>query len=283
MSSLAETVPQTGFFDAGNSLELYYQRWVGEQPPEAVVLLVHGLGEHCNRYQALAEVLVAENVAVCGLDLPGHGKSPGKAAHIERFEDYAKAALSFNQQIKTWFPDVPIFLLGHSMGGLVSAQILLKNQQLFAGCVLSGPAIMSPLEPGRIQIALVTLLSRLFPTAGALQLDATGVSRDANVVKDYVDDPLVHHGKASARLVREMFSTMNAVQDGAGTIELPILLLHGAADVMTSAKGSEFLYQNVGSSDKQLEVFPELFHEIFNEPEGPEIHAQVCKWIKDRV
>lgn len=274
---------EKGHFEVSNSPELYYQHWRCEADADAVVLLVHGLGEHCARYQTVAEVLTAANIAVCGFDLPGHGNSPGHAGFVDSFDDFNTAVLSFRQNVESWYPGKPVFLLGHSMGGLVSSLVLLKNQAQFAGCILSGPAIMSPLQPGFVQMAMISVLSKLAPKAGVLQLDAKGVSRDAAVVEAYINDPLVHHGKVSARLVKELFKSMQAVQDQAASIEIPMLLLHGGADSMAAPAGSEFLHQHISSEDKSVEIFDGLYHEIFNEPESADIHAKLVVWIKQRL
>ena len=274
---------EKGHFKVASGSELYYQHWRCEADAKAVVLLVHGLGEHCARYEAVANVLTTANIAVCGFDLPGHGNSPGQAGFINSFDDFASAVMSFRQNVESWYPGKPIFLLGHSMGGLISSLVLLKNQKQFAGCILSGPAIMSPLKPGAVQMAIINLLSTLVPKVGVLQLDAAGVSRDDAVVEDYINDPLVHHGKVSARLVKELFTSMQEVQDKAETINTPMLLLHGGADSMAAPAGSEFLHQRISSGDKQLEIFDGLYHEIFNEPESPEIHAKLAAWITQRL
>ena len=127
------------------------------------------------------------------------------------------------------FPGLPQMLVGHSMGGLISSLYLLRHQQDLAGCVLSGPAIKTDIEPAYLQLLLIRCLSAVAPGTGVLQLDASGVSRDPAVVANYVNDPLVNHGKMSARMVAELFRSMRQIQAEAGAITLPMLLLHGGA------------------------------------------------------
>jgi alpha-beta hydrolase superfamily lysophospholipase len=129
---------------------------------------------------------------------------------------------------------------------------------------------------------LIRCLSVLAPRAGALQLDAAGVSRDPAVVADYVSDPLVNHGKMTARMVAELFSGMHRIQAEAGAITLPMLLLHGGADAMAAPEGSRYLYDHIGSVDKTLEIYPGLFHEIFNEPEHEAVFADMLAWCDQR-
>ena len=149
--------------------------------------------------------------------------------------------------------------------------------------MLSGPAIKTPIEPPRIQMLMIRLLSALVPTLGVLQLDASGVSRDPAEVEKYVSDPLVHHGKMTARKVAELFRGMHRIQAEAKRITLPLLILHGGEDAMTTPEGSRFLHDAVGSKDKTLTIYPGLYHEIFNEPEREEIFRDLAAWCDRRV
>jgi alpha-beta hydrolase superfamily lysophospholipase len=272
-----------GKFAGAGGLSVYYQYWTPETAPKAVLLLVHGAGEHSGRYRPLAGYFTLHGYAVAALDHPGHGKSEGRYGHVERFEDFVATLDIFQRKVTAEFPQLPQILLGHSMGGLISSLYLLRNQQAFAACVFSGPAIKTDIEPGYLQLLLIRFLSVVAPKTGVLQLDAAGVSRNPAVVDDYVSDPLVNHNKMSARMVAELFTGMQQVQAEAGQICLPILLLHGGADAMASPEGSRYLYEHVSSTDKTLEIFPGLFHEIFNEPEREAIFATVLEWCDRRL
>ena len=129
----------------------------------------------------------------------------------------------------------------------------------------------------------IRLLALLAPRLGIMQLDASGVSRDPEEVKKYLEDPLVFHGKASARMVRELFAGMATVQAGLTGITLPMLILHGGADVMTSPDGSRYLHQHIMSADKTLRVYPGLYHEILNEPERQDVLDQILSWCEKRL
>ncbi len=263
--------------------ELTSYCWPVDGEPRAIVQLVHGLGEHCARYQALAERLNNAGIEMHGIDLPGHGKSPGQRAHIRAFSDFEQVVLSLRSEIATRNGSKPVFLLGHSMGGLISTRVLQQAQERYAGAILSGPALASPLQPSAVQMAVIRILSRLLPTMGAMQLDASGVSRDLAVVREYESDPLVNHGKVSARLVRELFKSMQQANSQAATISLPMLIMHGGEDSMAAPEGARGLYAAISSSDKQLEILEGLYHEIFNEPEGPTVQQQVVDWILSRL
>ncbi len=272
-----------GSFEGARGQSIYYRYWTPETAPRGVILLVHGAGEHGDRYQYFAGRCCNAGLAVAALDHVGHGKSDGDYGHMERFEDHLDNLDSFRQQVAQDFPGQPLVLVGHSMGGLISACYLLEHQAHFAACALSGPAIKTDLEPGFIQTTLIRLLWKLAPRMGALQLDAAGVSRDPAVVEAYQQDPLVNHGKMSARFVSELFNAMGRVQAEAGKIDLPLLLLHGEADVMTAPSGSRYLHEAVSSSDKTLKLYPELYHEIFNEPERDEVIDELLAWLDTRL
>lgn len=260
---------------------LYYRQWPLAEGVEtkAVVQLMHGLGEHCERYSALAAALNAAGYAVCSMDLPGHGQSIGDRGHIGSFDEYQQAALGLHAKIRNWFPEQRVFLIGHSMGGLISTRLLLQHQQLYSGALLSGAAIQSPQTPPGWQIVLMKLISAVAPRAGMMNLDASGISRDPKVVETYMNDPLVNKGKLSARLLVGMVAAMAECRDQASKIKLPIRIMHGSEDVLAAASGSELLFKEISSSDKELKIYQGLFHEIFNEPEGPEIFSEVIAWL----
>jgi len=278
----SEVKHSEGKFSGARGLSIYYQYWTPGTAPRALLLLVHGAGEHSARYQRLARYCTDRGYAVAALDHPGHGKSEGRYGHVERFGDFVATLEIFHRMVTADFPGLPQILVGHSMGGLISSLYLLEHQQDFAGCVLSGPAVKTDIEPAYLQLLLIRCLSAVAPRVGVLQLDAAGVSRDPAVVADYVNDPLINHSKMTARMVAELFSSMHRIQAEAGAITLPVLLLHGGADAMASPEGSRFLYDHISSVDKTVEIYPGLYHEIFNEPESETIFADMLAWCDRR-
>jgi alpha-beta hydrolase superfamily lysophospholipase len=272
-----------GSFQGAHGQSIYYRYWTPGSASRGVMLVVHGAGEHGDRYAYFAQRCCDAGLAVAALDHAGHGRSDGDYGHMARFQDHLENLDAFREQVVQDFPGQPLVLVGHSMGGLISACYLPQHQAHFAACVLSGPAIKTELEPGFVQTTLIRLLSVLAPRMGVLQLDAAGVSRDAAVVGAYRQDPLVNHGKMSARFVSELFNAMGRIQAEAPAIELPLLVMHGESDAMTAPSGSQFLHDKVSSRDKTLKLYPGLYHEIFNEPERDAVIDDLLAWLDTRL
>ena len=259
--------------------KVHLQKWLPEEAPKAIILLVHGYAEHAGRYQYFAEHCTGKGYAVFAIDHWGHGRSDGTPGYVPDFSVFHDGVDQLFGCAKLDFPDLPMILVGHSMGGLIGATYLLANQSKFLACVLSGPAIKAAEEPSTFLKAISGFLSRFFPKLGVLELDPNGVSRDPQVVADYLADPLVYNGKMGARLAAEMLQNMTTIQQNAKQILLPILLLHGEKDSLAAAEGSKFLASHISSPDKSLIIYPELYHEIFNEPEKDQVLTDMTDWL----
>jgi alpha-beta hydrolase superfamily lysophospholipase len=262
---------------------IYWQSWAPEAGPRALLLVSHGLGEHSGRYQSLASYFVGHNFAVAALDHNGHGYSEGIPGFVASFADYVSDLGQFHEAVVPRFPGVPVFLVGHSMGGLVGGTYLLRSQDRFQGVILSGLAIRTADHPGPVLQSLIRLLAVLVPRLGLTALDPAGVCRDPEVVRKYTEDPQVFHGKLTARLLREFFAGMARLENEAGDLALPMLVLHGGDDNMVSPESSEILYTRARSEDKTLKIYPGLYHEIFNEPEKDDVLAEVLDWCENRL
>lgn len=273
---------QLGPGSAGAGARLYWKAWLPDGPLRAIALLAHGYAEHLERYADFARALNGRGIGLYAIDHWGHGKSEGRYGFVPAFSAYTDGMEALLAEAEQRHPAVPRFLIGHSMGGLIAAAHLISHQAHYSGAVLSGPAIKAAQDPSRLMVWISRLLSRLAPKMGVLALESEAISRDPAVVAAYQGDPLVYHGKMSARLAAEMFETMAAVRAQSAAITLPILLLHGEKDRLTAKSGSKYLDQHVGSLDKRLVIYPGLYHEIFNEPERDSVIADVTGWIEAR-
>ena len=270
---------QEGFFKGVRGAKIYFQSWLPENEPKALLLIVHGLAEHSGRYGNVVNHFVPLGYAVYGIDHLGHGRSEGKRVHVERFDDYTNTLKVYFDMIREWQLDKPIFLVGHSMGGLIGAAYLLDHQAELAGAVLSGPAVKIPEYVTPFIVFMGKILSALIPKYGLLPLEANGVSRDPSVVQAYVSDPLVYRGKATARLAAEMLKAMQTVSGQAARITLPIMILQGSADKLVNPSGARMLYDSVSSVDKEMKIYDGFYHEVFNEPEHDKVLHDVELWL----
>jgi len=269
-----------GYFKGVRDTNIYYQYWLPEGEPKAILLVVHGLAEHSGRYMNVVNHLTPLGYAVYGIDHIGHGKSGGERVYVDRFRDYTKTLKNYFDKIRKWQPQKPVFLIGHSMGGLISAAYLLEHQDELLGAVLSGPSIKVPDNISQAVIFAGKILSIVIPTAGLIQLDADGISRDPAVIDAYVNDPLVCTGKATARLGAELLKTMQHVTKQAAKIKLPLLILQGSDDKLVDPSGARLIFDSAGSKDKTIKIYTGFYHEVFNEPEHEQVLNDVKTWIK---
>ncbi len=271
---------QEGFFKGARNASIYFQNWLPEGEPRAILLIAHGLAEHSGRYTNIVNHFVPLGYAVYGMDHLGHGKSSGTRVYVERFEDYTDTLKIYLDRIH---PSKPVFLVGHSMGGLIGAIYLLRHQAELAGAVLSGPAVKVPdkITPGIVLVGRV--LSALVPKFGLIGLEAEGVCRDPAVVNAYMNDPLVYRGKTTARLASEMLKAMQMIGIQASKITLPIMIVQGGADRLVDPAGARMLYDTVNSAEKEIRVYEGLYHEVFNEPERERVLTDVERWMEARL
>jgi acylglycerol lipase len=274
---------QEGFFKGVRDANIYFQCWLPDGEPRAVLLIIHGLAEHSGRYMNVVNHFVPLGYAVYGIDHLGHGKSEGRRVYVERFDDYTKTLRVYVDMIHHWQPGKPIFLVGHSMGGLIGALFLLDHQAELTGAVLSGPAVKVPSNITPAVLLMGKMFSALMPKFGLIALDADGVSRDPAVVQAYVNDPLVYTGKTTARLAAEMLKAMQYVGRQAAQITLPITIVQGGADKLIDPDGAQMLYHAVRSTDKEIRIYDGFYHEVFNEPEHEKVLCDIDRWLETHL
>ena len=272
-----------GFFAGVRDSATYYQCWQPETECKAVLLVVHGLAEHSGRYMNVVNHFVPLGYAVYGFDHIGHGKSEGTRVYVDRFTDYTDTLKRYFDLIRLEHPDKPVFLVGHSLGALIAGAYLLEHQDELAGAVLSGILVKVPDNTPPVIVFIGKILSTLLPKAGLLGVNAEGVSRDPAVVQAYINDPLVYRGKATARLAAEMLYTMQRVTAEAAKITLPLLIVQGSEDKLVDPAGAKLLYDAVSSTDKTLNVYEGLYHEVCNEPECEQVLDEIEAWLEQRL
>jgi acylglycerol lipase len=272
-----------GKFIGVRNIQVFYQAWLPEGGVKAVLPIIHGLGEHSGRYLNVVNHFVPLGYVVYGLDQIGHGKSGGPREFVERFEDYSDTFTQYLAMVKQWQPGKPIFLLSHSIGGLIASYYLLDHQAEFQGAIFSAPVVKVAAHVTQMTVFMARALSLLAPSAGVLPVDPSTISRDPEVVKAYVNDPLVFHGKTTARLSAEMLRALTRVSAETDKITLPFLAMQGGADRLVDPDGAQILYEKAGSKHKTLKIYDGLYHEIFNEPEHERVLGDVAAWLEARV
>ena len=274
---------QEGYLKSNRSTNVYYQYWLPSDTPKAILLVAHGVAEHSGRYMNLVNHFVPLGYAVYGIDHMGHGRSEGKRVYVEQFSDFTKTLKTYFDFIREKQPETPVFLIGHSMGGLIGAAYLLEHQNELSGAVLSGPAIKIPDNISKVTILAGKIFSVILPKLGVAPLVFEGISRDPAVVDAYINDPLVYTGKITARLAAEFLKTMGHVTEHAGKIQLPLMIAQGSHDSLVDPRGAKILYDRVGSGDKTLKLYDGFYHEIFNEPEHALVLNDVQSWIEKQL
>jgi alpha-beta hydrolase superfamily lysophospholipase len=263
-------------------VRIYWQAWLPDTAPRALVVIAHGVGEDSSRYARTAARLVDDGYGVYALDHRGHGRSGGPRALIDRMDNAVADLDTLIVRARDEYPGLKVFLLGHSMGGTLSLRYAMRHQDRLAGLILSGPFASLEGAPPPVR-ALGRALSLLAPRLPLIRVDPSLVSRDPEVVKAYVEDPLVYHGKLPARTLGELAAAVDSFPNGVRAITLPTMILYGTADALCPPSGSAMLYDRIGSSDKMLKGYDGLFHEILNEPEQGQVLDDISKWLDARV
>jgi alpha-beta hydrolase superfamily lysophospholipase len=252
---------------------LAYRVWAAEDP-HAIVVIAHGYAEHSGRYDHVGTALAQAGLAAWALDHAGHGLSKGdRRGDVGSVEHAVSDLDEFVLMASASAPSLPVFLVGHSMGGMLAVAYAEEHQDRLAGVAVTGPAIV---------------LGEMI--TGLLELDEIPevplgefVSRDPSVAAAYDEDPLNYHGAMPREVLQEAPARINAVRSRFAAITVPILAMHGEQDVLAPMQGSIDVIAGVSSGDRMLRIWPGLYHEIFNEPERDRVIAEVIRWITERL
>lgn len=272
-----------GWFKGVKDLNLYYQCWLPDKRPEAILLVAHGLAEHSGRYMNLVNRFVPKGYAVYSHDSQGHGKSEGLRCYVDRFSDYLIDLKAFFDMVHAENGDTKIFLVGHSVGGTIATVYAAQHQDELAGLMVSGDTLTAGSSVSPVLMAAAGILSVLLPKMGATVIDASAISQDKAVVDAYVNDPLVYRGKVRARLGAELIKTWKKLPYLMPDIKLPILIMHGTADRLSDPEGSRVLYERVSSTDKTLKLYEGFYHEIMNEPGREQVFEDMETWLSKHL
>ncbi len=266
-----------------DNVELFATIWMPEGTPKAMIALSHGGGEHIDRYHYVAAKLNAAGYGVVMADLRGHGRSPGKRGHIDSWQGYQNDLYAMLETARAQAPAVPLFLGGHSLGGLNALSIAVTNPEGVRGVFVSGPYLVNAIDMPGILITASKVLSVIAPGLQfSNQIPVENVSRDEAIVAAYDTDQYVHD-RVSARAASEILNAQQAAFAAAPNLTLPLFVQHGTADKLAEPGGSRQFYEAAGSTDKQRIEYDGLYHEIYNEPEKDEVLAALISWLDTHI
>lgn len=278
---MVEAVESCTAWACGDGLRLHVHRWLPDRP-KALVLVAHGVLEHGGRYAELARRLSQANLAVWIPDCRGHGRSGGSRVWVDRFDRYVDDFLGVLAEARGNHPGLPVFLIGHSMGGLVATRACLAKGTVAKGLVLSAPAVSVAENLFPWLRKLAAWASRLLPRLRLARLGSAMLSRDPQVLADFRNDPLVYHGRIPTRTGAEILRVSSEVRRAAAQVGLPVLILQGTADAVVSTDEVRRFYDDLSSGDKTLRLYPGLYHDLPREPERQTIHGELAAWIVQR-
>ncbi|MEI6253255.1 MAG: lysophospholipase [Mycobacteriaceae bacterium] len=278
---MAERIERT--FAGHGGVRIVYDVWRPEGELRAVVVLAHGYGEHARRYDHVAQRFGEAGLATYALDHRGHGRAGGKRVRVRHMDEFVSDFRELVKIARAENPDRKVIVLGHSMGGGIVFAYGVQHADDYDLMILSGPAIAAHTGVSKAKAIIGKAIGSIFPNLPIEAIDADAVSRDPEVVAAYKADPLVYRGKVPAGIGKALLVVGEKMHLLAPGITAPLLVVHGEDDRLVSADGSRRLVEHVGSRDVELKVYPELFHEVFNEPERDRVLDDVTEWISARL
>ncbi|MCU0461132.1 MAG: lysophospholipase [Bacteroidales bacterium] len=247
----------------------------------ALVIMVHGHGEHILRYDHWAELFNGSDIGLTGVDLPGHGRSEGKRGHVRDGDLLMEMIDIMIDESNKTFSGLPLFLYGHSLGGSIVLNYLLTRNPKIKGAIVTDPTLRLAFEPGKSKLVLAAIMKSILP--GLVQqtgLPVNYLSHDREIIEKYINDPLVHD-KMSVSLFHTMMSFNNYSLSHASELNVPLLLVHGGEDKICSPNGSiEFA---VKTKMAELKIWEGGYHELHNEPFKKEVFDFLISWINKKI
>ncbi len=271
-------------FQTKDGLTLYTEYALPKGDPKAVVLLVHGYGEHCGRYQHVIARLTSSGYAVYTLDHRGHGKSEGVRAYCDYMGQFVEDLKIYFDHVKAAQAGKKVFVLGHSMGALISLAFTERYQSEMDALAISGAPVNLDANVSPALVWLGKVLTHLTPKMHLLPSSGAGIlSRDPEIDIAWDNDPLTNKKPMRVRLGVEMNNMAQDVRDHLADLRLPILIMHGLEDKLVNPSGSQLAYDKASSADKTLKLYPGMRHEIMNEIGKEAVLDEIVSWFDQRA
>ena len=267
--------------DSAKGVKIHVRTWLPAAKPRGVVVICHGVNSHGGQYGWTGAQFAGAGYAAMALDLRGRGLSEGERFFVEDIADYVADVANTVALAKSRHPDLPVFLLGHSAGGVVSATFVLDNQSELAGFICESFAFQVP-APG-FALAAIKGISHVAPRLPVLKLKNEDFSRDPKAVQALNSDPLTAHEAQPAITVAALVRADERLREEFPRITLPVLIMHGTEDKATVCHGSEFFHQTVGSRDKTLKLYEGHYHDLLNDIGKEQVFEDIRQWIEGRL
>ncbi|MBX2814934.1 MAG: lysophospholipase [Saprospiraceae bacterium] len=268
----------------GTALTLYRGDQSLLERPQCVVLMIHGFAEHMGRYEKLGSYLATRGIAAYGIDLRGHGRSGGTRAFVKSFDEYVEDIDAAMSHVRDLHSDTPIFMLGHSNGGLALTHYLQeRGSDHVQGAIFSAAALAIDPDLSPLLRRLTPLIGSLIPHLKAVRLDSSLISRDPEVVQKYDSDPLVYRDGIKAGYAAAVLKTIRKVNQRLPSLLTPMLVMHGSKDKIADPIGSRRLAEEVASKDVTFKVMEGCFHEILNDPGKEARFELLTEWLLERI
>lgn len=270
-------------FTNHEGLKIHTESWLPDVEPTAVVILVHGHAEHIGRYTHVVDALVKQGWAVYGLDHKGHGQSEGVRALFKNIkQEPVKDLRQYFEQARAQHPHLPIAMIGHSMGSVISLMFTLEYQDDLAALVVTGTATTGEELLSRPLLAMAQVLGTLTPRI-RVSRGSEPLTTDPEVNQAFEDDPLVVHGAMRAGMGWAIIKAGREINERAHELTLPLLIGHGEEDGITPISGSYTIYERASSAHKRLLTYPGMRHEIMNEPIQEQVLADITGWLSEHL
>lgn len=279
MTMLANAHEET--IESAKGVKIFVRSWLPDSTPRAVVVICHGVNSHGGQYTWVGQQFAAGGLAAYALDLRGRGRSEGERFYVEDVADYVSDVAGTVALAKSRHPCLPVFLLGHSAGGVTSAVYVLDNQAELAGFICESFAFQVP-APG-FALAAIKGISHLAPRLPVLKLKNEDFSRDPKAVEALNNDPLIANEAQPAITVAALVRADERLHDEFPLITLPVLIMHGTADRATVCRGSQFFYDTAGSTDKTLKLYEGHYHDLLNDVGKEEVMGDIKAWIDSHI
>src|SRR5262245_37002702 len=270
-----------GNFEGVDGVKIFTREWQPSGEPRGVVVISHGLNAHSGLYEWAAEQFTSNGLAVYALDHRGRGRSEGERFFVKKFADWTNDLATFIDIVKTREADLPVFLLGHSAGGVIACGYALDHQDEIAGLICEDFAYQVPAP--EVALAIIKGVSHVAPHAHVLTLKNEDFSRDPAVVAALNADPLIANESKPSETVAELVRLDELLKKSFQQITLPLLILHGTADKVTKPSGSQEFYEKAGSSDKTLKLYEGHFHDLLADVGKKQVMADIQAWIDVRL